>query len=70
MPSWNFPGSKWWKFDLHAHTPASLDTSHWQHAIGSESEVTPEIWLAKFVDAGIAVRLRAKKKVQNFQELW
>ena len=22
---WNFPGSKWWKFDFHNHTPASDD---------------------------------------------
>lgn len=22
---WNFPGSKWWKFDFHTHTPASDD---------------------------------------------
>lgn len=22
---WNFPGSKWWKFDFHAHSPASDD---------------------------------------------
>ena len=23
--SWNWPGSRWWRIDLHAHTPASYD---------------------------------------------
>ena len=50
---WPYPGSRWWKFDLHTHTPASQDARAWQAAIGTENEVTPEIWLRKFMDAGI-----------------
>ena len=50
---WPYPGSRWWKFDFHTHTPASRDTRAWQAAIGTENEVTPEIWLRKFMDAGI-----------------
>ena len=22
---WPYPGSRWWKFDFHTHTPASAD---------------------------------------------
>ena len=22
---WSYPGARWWKFDFHTHTPASLD---------------------------------------------
>lgn len=50
---WNYPGSRWWKFDFHTHTPASVDTSAWQAAIGTPDEVTPEKWLRKFMAAGI-----------------
>ena len=50
---WPYPGSRWWKFDFHTHTPASQDTHAWQAAIGTENEVTPEFWLRKFMDAGI-----------------
>ncbi|HFD80329.1 MAG TPA: hypothetical protein ENK05_08075 [Gammaproteobacteria bacterium] len=48
-----FAGARWWKFDFHTHTPASLDTSAWQKAKGSEDEVSPERWLLKFMAAGI-----------------
>ena len=45
---WAQPGARYWKFDFHAHTPASRD------AYFAESEpVTPEAWLKKFMDAGI-----------------
>lgn len=50
---WPYPGSRWWKFDFHTHTPASLDTSAWQRAIGTQEEVTPEKWLLKYMEAGI-----------------
>ena len=26
--SWNWPGSRWWRVDLHAHSPASYDFGH------------------------------------------
>ncbi len=50
---WKYPGARWWKFDFHAHTPASADTEHWQKSIGTEQEVTPEKWLLRFMAAGI-----------------
>lgn len=50
---WPFPGSRWWKFDFHTHTPASLDTRSWQVAIGTENEITPEKWLLKYMQAEI-----------------
>ena len=51
--TWPFPGSRWWKFDFHTHTPASQDTRAWQKAVGTKNEVTPEKWLLKFMGAGI-----------------
>ncbi|ATJ83386.1 TrlF family AAA-like ATPase [Halomonas beimenensis] len=50
---WPFPGSRWWKFDFHTHTPASKDTRAWQQAKGTENEVTPEKWLLRFMAAEI-----------------
>ena len=50
---WPYPGSRWWKFDFHTHTPASVDTKTWREATGTEHEVTPEVWLRQFMDAGI-----------------
>lgn len=32
---WPYPGSRWWKFDFHTHTPASKDTNGWQQAVGT-----------------------------------
>jgi energy-coupling factor transporter ATP-binding protein EcfA2 len=51
--SWQFPGSRWWKFDFHTHTPASSDTGDWKRAIGTADEVTPERWLLRYMAAGI-----------------
>lgn len=47
-----FPGARWWKFDLHTHTPASIDYGKGpnQAALGA---VTPEDWLLGFMRAGI-----------------
>jgi len=50
---WPYPGSRWWKFDFHTHTPASKDTSAWQKAIGTPDELTAEAWLLKYMAAGI-----------------
>jgi len=52
-PNWPYPGSRWWKFDIHAHTPASLDTNAWQSVKGTRNELTPEQWLLKYMQAGI-----------------
>lgn len=45
---WNFPGSKWWKFDFHTHTPKSDD-----YGRGDESlkGIAPEEWLQKVMEA-------------------
>lgn len=51
--NWPYPGSRWWKFDFHTHTPASRDTSAWQQAIGTPDEITPEKWLLKYMAADI-----------------
>lgn len=50
---WTYPGARWWKFDFHTHTPASKDTSAWQAAKGTPSELTPEMWLLKYMEAEI-----------------
>lgn len=50
---WTYPGARWWKFDFHTHTPASLDTHAWQKAIGTPEEITPEKWLLQYMAAGV-----------------
>ncbi len=50
---WPYPGARWWRFDFHTHTPASLDTSGWQNAIGTAQELSPETWLRKYMVAEI-----------------
>jgi DNA repair ATPase RecN len=45
---WKYPGSRWWKVDIHTHTPASLDTT-WAKA---NVDLTPEAWLLGFMQAG------------------
>lgn len=55
MPTTNrqYPGSRWWKFDFHTHTPASEDTDAWQAAKGTPEEITPRKWLLKYMAAEI-----------------
>lgn len=48
----NFPGAKWWKFDFHAHTPASDDFEE-HYPPSSNDEITPESWLIRFMHEGI-----------------
>ena len=45
MSNWDFPGAKWWKFDFHTHTPASLDFGR--------PELTCEDWLREHMKKGI-----------------
>lgn len=47
---WNFPGSKWWKFDFHTHTPKSDD-----YGRGDESfkSIKLEEWLQKVMQSGL-----------------
>ena len=46
---WPYPGSRWWKFDFHTHTPASKD-SWWKK---NRTEVSPEDWLLRYMAADI-----------------
>src|SRR5690606_32144271 len=52
MTNWNWPGSRWWKFDFHTHTPASHDTP-WHVSPGTEPAPSPEQWLLRYMAAGI-----------------
>ena len=49
---WPYPGSRWWRFDFHTHTPASKDTP-WHDLIGQEGALKPEAWLLKYMAAEI-----------------
>lgn len=47
---WDYPGSKWWKFDFHTHTPASNDYGHGDESVKNIAE---EDWLQKAMESGI-----------------
>ena len=49
QPDWLWPGSRWWKFDFHTHTPASADTPWAKQNL----QLSHEEWLLKFMAAGI-----------------
>ncbi len=44
-----FAGARWWKFDFHTHTPASLDT-YWAKR---GQPLTPRDWLLRYMAAGV-----------------
>ncbi|VXD08837.1 conserved hypothetical protein [Enterobacterales bacterium 8AC] len=44
-------GSRWWRFDFHTHTPASLDYGKDDHSL--KNTVTPRSWLMDFINKGI-----------------
>jgi ABC-type lipoprotein export system ATPase subunit/predicted metal-dependent phosphoesterase TrpH len=44
-------GSRWWKFDFHTHTPASMDYGKADHQI--KNTMTPHQWLMDYVSKGI-----------------
>ena len=46
---WPYPGSRWWKFDFHTHTPASTDTPWANRNLG----LSHEDWFLKFMAAGV-----------------
>jgi len=52
MTEWKWNGSRWWKCDFHAHTPASDD-----YGKGSDQSTlkqrTPKAWLLDYMQAGI-----------------
>ena len=49
---WPYPGARWWKFDLHTHTPESRDT-YWHRRQSCADRLTAHQWLQRFMDAGI-----------------
>jgi energy-coupling factor transporter ATP-binding protein EcfA2 len=49
VAAWPYPGSRWWKFDFHTHTPASTDTPWHRNGL----TLTPQDWLLKYMVAGI-----------------
>ena len=52
VPPITYPGSRWWKFDFHTHTPASTDTP-WHTQANTPEALTAEMWLLKYMGAGI-----------------
>ena len=46
-----FVGARWWKFDFHTHTPASMDYAKGQPQL--KEEMTPRKWLSDYVEQGI-----------------
>ena len=49
---WPFPGARWWKFDLHTHTPASDDYGKGSNQVFLK-RITPAEWLLGFMRAGV-----------------
>lgn len=49
---WQYPGARWWKFDFHAHTPASRDTG-WYGISDPNERLTPEGWLRRYMEAEV-----------------
>ena len=49
---WHYPGARWWKFDVHTHTPASVD---YGRGCDHESlrQITPEDWLLAYMRAEV-----------------
>ncbi|MFA5904671.1 MAG: AAA family ATPase [Desulfobacula sp.] len=47
---WNFPGSKWWKFDFHTHTPESDDYGRGDVSFKS---IEPEKWIQKAMQSSL-----------------
>ena len=50
--AWPYPGSRWWKFDFHTHTPASSDYGKGADQ-ASLREVSPRDWLPGYMRAGV-----------------
>ncbi len=49
---WRYPGARWWKCDLHAHTPASRDYGKGTDQ-ASLRQIAPRDWLLNFMRAGV-----------------
>lgn len=49
---WPYPGSRWWKFDFHTHTPASNDYGKGPN-YAVLRDISPRDWLLNFMRAGV-----------------
>ena len=49
---WRWPGARWWKFDFHTHTPASVDYGKGPNQCQLR-QITPKEWLLGFMRAGV-----------------
>ena len=47
-----YPGARWWKFDVHTHTPASADYGMGRH-LAALRQITPRDWLLGYKRAGL-----------------
>ncbi len=52
MIDWKWNGARWWKFDLHTHTPASDDYGKGADQAALKAR-TPKEWLLDYMRAGI-----------------
>ncbi|MEW6237834.1 MAG: TrlF family AAA-like ATPase [Candidatus Omnitrophota bacterium] len=52
MAEWKWKGARWWKFDFHAHTPASNDYGKGPNQ-AQLKQITPKDWLLNYMRAGI-----------------
>ena len=50
--NWHYPGARWWKFDFHTHTPASVDYGKGQKQ-SYLKQLDPKEWLLAFMRVGI-----------------
>ena len=48
-PHWNWPGSRWYKFDLHTHSPASYDFK----PVEARKAADWSAWVAAFKEVGL-----------------
>jgi hypothetical protein len=49
---WRYPGARWWKFDIHTHTPASEDYGKGSQQT-SLKQTDPKDWLLEFMRAKV-----------------
>lgn len=49
---WIYPVARWWKCDLHTHTPASMDYGRGPRQ-ATLREVSPRDWLLDYMRAGV-----------------
>ena len=53
MTEWKWNGARWWKFDFHAHTPASSGDYGKEQDQPQHRKCTPKEWLLDYMVAGI-----------------